>query len=526
MKDSSKTIFQSVKQFLTGTLISRASGLLRDVSMAFTFGTSGAIAALMVAFRFAHLFRRLLGEGALQSAFIPKFEEIRKEDEARAVKFFSDVTVMLSLALCGIVLLCMGGLGLCYRYTSSSDVREILFLTLILMPSLFFICLYGLNSALLQCEKIYFIPSVAPLAFNVIWITGTIFLLPFTPEKAVPWLAGFIVLACAGQWLMTVPMTWKILKKYRSFPSFSGVFSFDVKRLFTPLLLSIAGVAATQVNNALDPLFARYADAEGPAFLWYAIRLEQLPLSVFGIALSSALLPPLSRAAKRGDLRSYRSFLSLSVHRCILFVTPMVFAYWVAGDTCVNLIFGYGDFGGESVVYTTQSLWAYILGLVPTALILIIAPAFYALDDYRLPAVLTAIAVVLNIVLNSLFVLYLGMGAAAVAFATSVSSWVNLTMLGYALHRKVGFTLDHNISVMIPKMLVACFFGSFLVVAVDTWLFSGSGMLMILSGEPFEISLTFSKKMTRFLVEASAFSLPVVSYWMLELKSLREEIVS
>lgn len=526
MSDSHKTIFQSVKHFLSGTLISRVSGLGRDVAMAFTFGTNPAIAALMVAFRFAHLFRRLLGEGALQSAFIPKFEEVRKKDETRAMKFFGDVTMMLSLVLLIIVILSVIGLGLGYYFSVSPGVQEILFLTLILMPSLFFICLYGLNSSLLQCEKIYFIPSVSPVAFNIVWITGTLLLIPFTPEESVPWLAGFIVVACAAQWLMTVPATWSILRKYRSSLSLKGIVSLDVKRFLTPLFLSIAGVAASQVNNALDPLFARYADAEGPAYLWYAIRLEQLPLSVFGIALSSALLPPLSRAAKREDMTAYRSFLSVATHRCILFVTPMVFAYIVAGDTCVNLIFGYGDFGLESITHTVYSLWAYTLGLLPTALVLIMAPAFYALDDYRFPAILTAVSVLLNVILNSVFVLYLGWGAAAVALATSISSWGNYFMLSYVLYRKIGRRESEHLWPMVSKILLACLAGSVLVIALDSFLYGENGMVLILSGQPLLIPDTFFQKLARYLLEATVFAAPVVSCWVLELKRPQKELVS
>lgn len=518
MKDSNATIFKSLASFLSGTLISRVSGLLRDVAMAYVFGTSSAIAALMVAFRFAHLFRRLLGEGALQSAFIPKFEEIRKEDEARAMKFFCGVTVSLAFVLFVIVLLCMAGMICGYCISFSPETQEIFFLTLILLPSLFFICLYGLNSALLQCEKQYFIPSAAPVAFNIVWLAGTLLVLPFTPEEGVLWLAGCIVFACIAQWAMTLPSTCKIMKKYHSYPSLSGLFSLDVKRLFGPLFLAVAGVAATQVNNALDPLFARYVDAEGPAFLWYAMRLEQLPLSLFGIALSSALLPPLARAAKRGDTIAYRNFLSLAIHRCILFVTPMAFAFWVAGDSCVNLIFGYGDFGADSVAYTAQSLGAYAVGLIPTALVLIMAPAFYALDEYRLPALSTATAVLLNIALNSLFTFVLGWGAAAVALATSISSWGNFLMLSIRLQKMAVFAIDRRLYRMTVNIVLASLASSLLVVAGDAFFFGGNGMFVILANHPLEMPSMFSEKLTRFLVEALLFALPVTLCWWRELR--------
>lgn len=522
MKDSNTTIFQSAKQFLSGTFISRISGLLRDVAMAYAFGTSSAIAALMVAFRFAHLLRRLLGEGALQSAFIPKFEELRKESENRAAAFFSDVAATLSLTLLAIVLLSMGGAWAASCCAPlSPGAKEIFSLTLILMPSLFFICLYGLNSALLQCEKSYFLPSVAPTAFNIVWVIGTFLSFSLPPEEAMSRLAGFIVLACAGQWMMTVPQTWNFLKKHGSFPSLNGLFSREVKCLFAPLFLAVSGVAATQINSALDPLFARYADAEGPAFLWYAIRLQQLPLSLFGIALSSALLPPLARAAKREDFTAYNNFLSLALHRCILFVTPMTFAFWIAGDSCINLIYGYGDFGAESIAYTASSLAAYSFGLVPSALILVIAPAFYAKGDYRFPALSTAASVLLNIALNSLFVLILGWGAASVALATSISSWGNFFMLTARLQggtENERFSAARSLYPMTLNILLASVAGSLLVAAADALFYGGNGMAAILMGDPLSIPTLFDQKLIRFLLEAALFALPVMIYWRTELK--------
>src|SRR5262249_10229072 len=111
MRDSTQTIVRSAIQFLSGTMLSRVSGLLRDVAMAFVFGTQDAVAAFLVAFRFSHLLRRLLGEGALQTAFVPQFEKLRKDSPERAGKFFCDLSIGLSLLLTVIVIISMLGLG-------------------------------------------------------------------------------------------------------------------------------------------------------------------------------------------------------------------------------------------------------------------------------------------------------------------------------------------------------------------------------------------------------------------------------
>ena len=167
--------------------MSRISGMLRDVSMAYAFGTQPSIAAFMVAFRFAHLLRRLFGEGALQTAFIPEFEALRHHNEERAFTFFRSLTAILSLFLTLLILLCCGVLA-CFMWFGNlhPDNYEILLLTLIMLPSLLFICLFGLNASLLQCEKSYFIPSVAPVAFNGIWVVSVLYLRTLRQNRRCP----------------------------------------------------------------------------------------------------------------------------------------------------------------------------------------------------------------------------------------------------------------------------------------------------------------------------------------------------
>jgi putative peptidoglycan lipid II flippase len=307
-----------------------------------------------------------------------------------------------------------------------------------MLPSLLFICLFGLNASLLQCEKSYFVPSVAPVAFNGIWIAAVFYLKDMPAQQAMPWLSLGVVIACLSQWLMTVPQTWKSLKNF--LPSSSFWISMreslsDLRRLSKPLFLGILGVAASQINNAVDSLFARFADPEGPALLWYAIRIQQLPLALFGIAIAGAILPPLSRALKGGRTEEYDHFLQDALSRTWMFMLPLTAALFVMGDTSVQFLYGRGDFGTESVIQTTYCLWAYGIGLLPSALVLILAPASYAQSNYKLLAIASFATMLLNLVLNSLFIMSFGWGAVSVAIATSISAWVNFIVLGWSLSK-------------------------------------------------------------------------------------------
>lgn len=418
-------------------MLSRLTGMFRDIAMAYAFGTQSAIAALLVAFRFAHLLRRLLGEGAMQTAFIPHFEELRNQDPKRAGEFFVDLKISLSILLTVIILLSIGGFSaILYLVPLSDGNKEILWLTLLMMPSLLFICLFGINAALLQCEKSYFSSSAAPIAFNLLWVVGVFCTMHLPNQQAMTGLALFVVLACMAQWAFTLPKTQSIVKsltqKNRPWKSYL-CFSPDVLRLAKPLSLGVFGIAASQINNALDAVFARWADDSGPALLWYSIRIQQLPLALFGIAISGALLPPLARAMKAHEMDKFRQFLDFALRRSLTLMIPITVFLFILGGTCVQFLYGRGDFTEASVSGTTHCLWGYNLGLIPMALVLIIAPAFYSAGDYKTPSIASLASMILNIILNFLLVGVLGMGAASIAVATSLSSWFNLMWLGIAI---------------------------------------------------------------------------------------------
>lgn len=458
MHDSTHTIRRSATRFFSGTLLSRISGMLRDMAMAYAFGTQGSVASFMVAYRLSHACRRLFGEGALQSAFIPQFEALRHESSTRAFSFFRDLAATLTCFLITLILLTCLGIGYFLSSATADPVNsETLFLTLLMLPSLLFICLFGLNASLLQCEKSFFTPAAAPMAFNFIWI-GVVWLIkPFTAEEAMPLLAVGVIAACFLQWTMTVPKTWGVLKTGLEGSLWSDVrlFSSDVVNMGKPFILGFIGVGASQINVVIDTLFARYAEMEGPALLWYAIRLQQLPLALFSVALAGALLPPLTRAIKAHDWERYTYFLNEAILQTLCLMIPLTMAIFAIGDTAVNLIFGHGDFSDFSVWGTTRCLWAYGVGLIPTSLVLLLAPACYAQSHYRMPALASCLNMVLNIVLNLIFIAGFGWGAMSVALATSLSAWVNLILLGSFLSRKNALALSPALLKKACKIAIA-----------------------------------------------------------------------
>lgn len=521
MSDSTNTILSSAKRFLGGTMLSRITGLLRDMAMASAFGTGAAVSALFLAFRFAHLFRRLLGEGALQTAFVPAFENLRKDDPKRATRFFKDLYAGLSALLLMIILISMGLIGLVLHYANlSTDNQEIAWLTFLMMPSLFFICLYGLNAGLLQCEKSFFTASFAPIAFNLIWILG-VYCCRNSPY-AMSGLACFIVLACLGQWLYTVPKTLGVLKKLGGRSSWNSIrlSSSDVRLVISPLLLGIIGIGASQINNALDSVFARYADVEGPAFLWYAIRLQQLPLALIGVAVSGAILPPLARAAKSEQFGKFRHFVEFALSRSIAPMIVITFSFFAMGDSIINLFWGHGAFGNESTAQTTLCLWAYTAGLIPMTIVLILAPALYSQNDYRTTTQASVFAMLMNLVLNAVLIFGCGLGAASVALATSVSAWFNVILLSSRLKNSIGSVWTASLVKNISKVALSSTFAMLAVFILDMILSEGT-VIELLRGKIPHYSHHLIHQLFRLTIQSVSFlSVLGLSGWLLQAHDL------
>lgn len=468
LKDSVVSIKQSAMRFLSGTALSRISGLTRDMALAFAFGTGEAIAILFVAFRLSHVCRRLFGEGALQSAFIPLFEDLRKDTPERAFRFFRDLSVLLTLFLTGFVLLSMVGCGIALLFVDLSERNyQIARLLLILMPSLVPICLFGLNSALLQCQKHYFTAGIAPAFFNISITIGALLLYKMNPTQAMPYLSVSIVLGCVFQWLSTVPATLRHTRKVLQNKLLASLrlLSPDVRLLGAPLALGLLGVGASQINNAVDALFALHADPEGPAQLWFGLRLLQLPLALFGIAISGALLPPLSRAIQAGNKQEYLHFLEFALRRVTAFLLPCTLFLYVAGTHIINLIYGRGDFQAHSILTTSGCLHGYALGLLPMGFIVVMAPAFYSHKDFRTPAIGAIMSLVINLGLDAFMIYGLHWKAVSVALATSVASWVNILFLYKRLEQHSGRILSEEGAQEFFKVLTVT-----TVAGIITWL--------------------------------------------------------
>lgn len=440
-----------IKRFFSGIFLSRLTGLGRDLVMAYAFGDHPTVAAFMVAFRFSNLLRRFFGEGPLQSAFIPHFEGLRAQDEQQAYAFFRRLTFLLVVILVGLTLVIEGGLGASLHFLSlSPGNREILQLTGVLMPCLLFICLYGINIAVLQCHNAFFLPSMAPALANLSWIAGALYLKGRMPETAMGPLAKWVVVGIFLQWLVTVPLMWKRisggLKDW-----FVWKIHPEVKKLAKSFSLGALGVGAVQINAFFDAIFARCADPSGPVYLWYSIRFQQLALAIFGIAAVNTLVPILSRKVKGGEIEEAKDIFSFGVRRVVTVMLSITLAIFSLGYFAIDLVYGRGNFSLHAVNQTTICFWAYSVGLIPLALIMLYSAVFYAQGNFRTPTIASGVTVGINLLMNTFFIFGLHLGAVSTALATSLGAWINFLILQRLLFLK-GWEARYLLSDFIPLL--------------------------------------------------------------------------
>ncbi|MCK4934897.1 MAG: polysaccharide biosynthesis C-terminal domain-containing protein, partial [Simkaniaceae bacterium] len=277
------------------------------------------------------------------------------------------------------------------------------------------------------------------------------------------------------------------------------------QKILKPFALGIFGIGASQINSGLDSIFARCASLEGPTYLWYAIRLQQLPLALFGIALASALLPPLARAIKGGDNQRYILLLQSGIKSAMTFILPASCALIVLGISSINLLFGRGNFTFTSVMHTTSCLWGYSIGLIPSVLTLLIAPAFYARGDYKTPAFGSLYSVFLNLLLNAYFVFGLKLGPVSIAIATGISSIFNAAFLFMQLEKRMDRIINFDMTILFIKISSAALVSGMITMTFGAHFLGDITLPYLLGKEYLELSQHLPKQIMQFGLQAISY---------------------
>jgi putative peptidoglycan lipid II flippase len=439
------------------TAISRVLGMVRDAVMAATFGAGPVLDAFALAFRIPNLARSILGEGAVATAFLPVLvAELNEGGKPAASRLTSALLATLAAGMGVFVLI--AELVLWWwgsAWTLGPEAELLQRLLVILAPYLILVCLTAQVSTLLHASGEFLWPALIPIGLNVVWLLSLWGMVPWwsDPATQVQVMAACVVAAGGLQFLLPLSAVWRLgyrpMGDWRRSMSRVG----EILHNVWPVLL---GLSITQLNTAFDSLVAwglakPVAGADAIAWLggvpypltsgtssalYFAQRLYQFPLGVFGVALGTVLYPLLSAHAQRGDWAQLRSDYALGLRLVAAIGLPASAGLMLLAEPLAAGCFRYGKFDAEATRQTAQMIAAYGVGVWAYCALLIVHRGYYALGDRLTPLYVGFGAFGVNTVLNLTSIWWLG--GVGLALSTAVTAMLQCAMAGWLLQRRLG----------------------------------------------------------------------------------------
>jgi putative peptidoglycan lipid II flippase len=421
------------------TLLSRILGFFRDMILAYVLGAGIAADAFYVAYRLPNMMRRLFAEGSMTMAFVPVFQKLREEvgdEKAFAMPRSAMVWLLIILGVLTTLAIVFAR-PLTRLITPGFADDPALFdltvdLTRIVFPYIIEISAVALCMGVLNSFGHFLAPALATSELNTIIIlgAGVAWLFGFDPAYTLAW---SVVIGGIGQVYMQLPQ----LKKFGF--TWRGPWSLrdaGVLRMGLLMLPTAFGAAVYQLNIVLGTLLASYLPTGSISYLYYADRLVQFPLGVFGVAVGTVALPGLAKLASAGKTGEFTDTLNASLRLTLFICLPAAAGLIALADPMVRVLFGRGAFGEAAIAATSGALVAYGVGLPAFACVRPLYSAYFALSDTRTPAIVAAVCLVVYLIAG---LLLMGpTGHVGLALATSISSWVNIAALGLVLRKKLG----------------------------------------------------------------------------------------
>ena len=447
------------------TMGSRLLGFLRDILIAALAGTGPVADAFFVANKLPNMFRRLFGEGAFNAAFVPEFTGLLTTEGPDAARGFAQEAMsVLAFWLFGLTVLgeiFMPALMHVLAPGFSEDPAKFALavdLARITFPYLILICLTALLSGVLNGLDKFAAAAAAPLLYNVASIAAMLLLTPYVPTvgHALAWgvsAAGVAQLALLVWATHRAGMPFR-LPRPRLTP--------NMRILLRRMAPGLIGASAMQLNQAVDVIVSSLLPPGAISLLYYADRVNQLPLGTIGAAVGTALLPLLSRQVRGPDPAAAIATLNRALEFALVLTAPAALALMVAGYPIMAVLFERGAFGLHAAALSSQSLAAYALGLPAFVLVKVLAPAFFARGDTTTPVRIGLITLALNFALN--LALFIPLQHVGPALATSLAAIFNVGALAVMLRRRGYLVEDARLIRRLPRIGAAA-----LVMAATLW---------------------------------------------------------
>ncbi len=430
-------------------MCSRVLGLIREQVFAGLFGAGFAYDAFVVAFRIPNLLRDLFAEGALSAAFVTVFTEYNTKKGAEATwRLASNVLIFFTLLISALTLLAMYGADplvnlLAPDFAATPGKTELTVkLTRIMLPFLLCVSLGAVVMGMLNTKGKFFVPAMSSTFFNLGSIVGGLALAWIFPRFGQPAIAGMAwgtLLGGAMQLLMQLPTLFKTGFRFRfTFaPADPGL-----RRILLLMLPATIGLSATQINIFVNTNFAASCVEGSVSWLNYAFRLVQLPIGLFGVALSIAIMPVLAKQAAEKDLVSLKQTFTSSLVMVFALAIPATAGLMMLAQPIIRLIFEHGAFTAADTTQTAAALTYYAIGLFAYAAIKIMVPVFYAINNTKFPVIGSFLGVGANILTITFVIDHLQ--HRGIALSTSCAMIFNFFFLSLILYRKLnGYPLGY-----------------------------------------------------------------------------------
>ncbi|HML10878.1 MAG TPA: murein biosynthesis integral membrane protein MurJ [Stellaceae bacterium] len=449
-------LFRSVATVGSWTMVSRVFGFVRDILTAAILGAGPVADAFFVAQRLPNLFRSLFAEGAFSAAFVPLANRALVDGGKPALKEFAEQALAVLFAAL-LVFVVLGEIFMPWVMRAIAPGFEkdpakfqlVVNLTRITFPYLLFISLTALQGGLLNTVDRFAAAAATPVLLNLFLIAGLLLMtgLHWADGSVLAWaltLSG-IAQFC---WLMLSCHRAKVGLRLRAPQLTDGVR--QTLRIMGP---GVLGAGVTQLNLLISTALASLLPGGSVSYLYYADRLNQLPLGVVGIAVATAILPPLSRAVSGGDAESAIATQNRGLELALLLTLPAATALAILALPILAVLFERGAFGPVEASATASALIAYAVGLPAFVLVKVLAPAFFARHDTKTPVKVAMVSLATNLLLTIILMQFFA--HVGVAAALSVAGWLQAVLLMGILARRSHFHIDARARTNLPRIALA-----------------------------------------------------------------------
>ncbi len=424
------------------TLLSRVSGFVRDVLFLRFFGVSLMTDAFVVAFKIPNFMRRIFAEGSFSLAFVPVLNEVKAKHNGEYLKLFINhifgcllAVLLLVVGLFELIapgVISVFGVGFLDNQLAFDQTVSMF---RIMLPYLLFVSLVSFSAGILNSFGRFALAAATPIMLNVVLILMMIFAKDYfdIPINVMAW---GVLMAGLLQLLMQIPALIKLGLLPKPVVKFNDP---EVKKVMTLMIPTLIGSSAAQINLLVDTALSTALPLEGsPSFLYTTDRLVEFPLGLFGIAISTVILPKLSTAFAELDKDDYQKTLQWAMSVAMIIALPSAVGLLVLAMPVITTLFVYGEFTLQNATYTSYSLMVFMFGLPAFVANKVLLPAFYSRKDTKTPVKIALKAMSINVVLNFTFVgvlyyfnvvsLHVGLAMAGVS-----SAWIQC----YWLYRKL-----------------------------------------------------------------------------------------